>query len=290
VTDDQTQPEQGQETPPEQTPQSETSEAPPAETSEAPPAETHDTPPADVSGRERLVGALRRPHLRGQVIAAALLAVVGFAGVVQVEATQRDDDYEGWRQEDLIQLLNSLDAASQRTQSEIAQLERTRSSLQSDTNSRRAALEQARQQANVLGILAGTLPATGPGVRVTVRDPHTAVSVDHLLNGLEELRDAGAEAIEVNDTVRVVAQTALEDGPEGGIVVGGQTLTPPYTIEAIGDEHTLATALDFTGGFTDEVEDPAVGGRVVVEERDRVQISTLREPAEPQYARPSAGE
>lgn len=250
-----------------------------------------ESPPApEPTGRDRLVGALKRPRSRGQVAAAVLLAVVGFAGVVQVRANQQDDNYEGWRQQDLIQLLDSLDAASQRTESEIRQLERTRSSLQSDTNSRRAALAQAHQQADKLGILAGTLPAVGPGVRVTIHDPDGAVSTDHLLNGLEELRDAGAEAIEINNRVRVVAQTALQDDPQGGIVVGGQTVTPPYTIEAIGDQHTLARALSFTGGFIDEIQDPTVGGKVDVTELDKVEISTVREPAEPQYAQPAAGE
>jgi uncharacterized protein YlxW (UPF0749 family) len=243
-----------------------------------------DTTPS--SGRGRLLSALRRPRSRGQVTAAVLLAVVGFASVVQVQATQRDDDYEGWRQEDLIQLLNSLDAASQRAESEVAQLEQTRSSLRSDTSNRRAALEQARQQANVLGILAGTLPAEGPGIRVTVYDPKGTVGIDHLLNGLEELRDAGAEAIEINDSVREVAQTALEEAPDGGVLVGDHPVTPPYTIEAIGDEHTLAAALAFTGGFTDEVEDPTVGGRVVVKQLNDVEVATVVNPPEPQYAEP----
>lgn len=246
--------------------------------------ESSQQPPA--SGRGRLLSALRRPYSRGQVTAAVLLAVVGFASVVQVQANERDDDYEGWRQEDLIQLLNSLDAASQRAENEVAQLEQTRNSLRSDTSSRRAALEQARQQANVLGILAGTLPAVGPGVRVTVYDPKRTVGVDHLLNGLEELRDAGAEAIEINDSVRVVAQTALEEGSDGGILVDGQQVNPPYTIEAIGDEHTLAAALAFTGGFTDEVEDPSVGGKVVVKQLSNVEIATVVKPEQPQYAEP----
>ncbi len=140
----------------------------------------------------------------------------------------------------MLQLLNSLAAASERAENEVAQLEETRSSLRNNTESRQAALETARQQANVLGILAGTLPTVGPGVVVTIEDPTGAVGIDQLLNGLEELRDAGAEAIEINDTVRVVAQTSLEDG-ENGILVDGQQLSAPYTIEAIGDSHTLAT-------------------------------------------------
>jgi len=242
-----------------------------------------------VTGRARLVEALRKPGSRGQLTAAVLLAVVGFASVVQVQATEDDDVYAGMRQEDMIQLLNSLGAASERAENEIAQLEQTRSSLRNNTESREAALQIARDKANVYGILAGTLPAVGPGVVVTVEDPGGKVGVDQLLNGLEELRDAGAEAIEINDAVRVVAQTALEDG-DGGVVVDGQQLAAPYTIEAIGDPHTLSEALDFTGGFSDTIERPEIGGTVRIDEVNTVEIATTREPEPAEYADPVESE
>jgi uncharacterized protein YlxW (UPF0749 family) len=223
------------------------------------------------------------------VTAAVLLAVVGFASVVQVQATERDDDYEGMREEDLVQLLNSLSGASQRAENEIAELEQTRSSLRSDTDSRQAALEQARERASVLGILAGTLPAVGPGIVVTVKDPEGNVGIDQMLNGLEELRDAGAEAIELNDSVRVVAQTALEDG-QNGIVVDETELTPPYTVEVIGDPHTLAEALNIYSGFVDDIEGPDIGGSVTIEETTSVEVATLTEPLDPEYAEPVESE
>ncbi|HET6625428.1 MAG TPA: DUF881 domain-containing protein [Nocardioidaceae bacterium] len=235
------------------------------------------------SGRTRLLGALRKPGSRGQLTAAVLLAVVGFASVVQVQATGDDDVYAGMRQEDMLQLLNSLSAASERAENEIAQLEQTRSSLRNNTESRQAALQTARQQANVLGILAGTLPAVGPGVVITVEDPTGAVGIDQLLNGLEELRDAGAEAIEINDSVRVVAQTALEGG-DGGVVVDGQQLSAPYTIEAIGDSHTLGQSMDISGGFTDQIE--TVGGEARVKEVNTVEIASTRQPEQSKYAEP----
>jgi uncharacterized protein YlxW (UPF0749 family) len=219
------------------------------------------------------------------VTAAVLLAVVGFAAVVQVQANERDGDYEGMREEDLVQLLNSLSSASQRAENEIAELEQTRSSLRSDTDARRAALEQARERAQVLGILAGTLPAVGPGIVVTIEDPEGNVGIDLMLNGLMELRDAGAEAIEINNSVRVVAQTALEDGQDG-IVVGGTEISPPYTLEVIGDPHTMARALNIYTGFVDDVEGPNVNGEVTIEQTSSVEIATLAEPSEPEYAEP----
>lgn len=227
----------------------------------------------------------RRTGTRAQVTAALLLAVLGFAAVVQVQAVQSNDDYEGMREEDLVQLLNSLSAASQRAENEIAELEQRRSSLRSDTDSRAAILEQARQQAAVLGILAGTVPATGPGLVVRVSDPEGAMGINQLLDGLEELRNAGAEAIEINDSVRVVAQTALEDG-EDGVIVDGRQVVAPYTIEVIGDPHTLAQSLNFTGGFVEDIEGPPIGGSVVIDQVESVEIATLAEPREPEYAQP----
>lgn len=241
---------------------------------------------SDSPGRDRLLATLKKPGTRGQITAAVLLAVVGFASVVQVQANERDNDYEGMREEDLVQLLNSLASASQRAENEIDQLEQTRNSLRSDTSDNSAALEAARERASVLGILAGTLPAVGPGVVVKVQDPDGNVGIDQMLNGLEELRDSGAEAIEINNTVRVVAQTALEDG-EGGIVVDGTQLAPPYTIEAIGEPATLAGALKIFGGFVSDIEDPTtIGGQVTIEETSDVEIATLAEPQQPEFAEP----
>jgi uncharacterized protein YlxW (UPF0749 family) len=248
---------------------------------ETPPAVRTDGSP---DGRARLAAALRRPASRGQVVAGLLLAAVGFAGVTQVQANGKDDAYVGARQSDLIQYIDSLDLATQRAETQIARLQRTRDSLGNDTQARRTALARARQQAATLGILAGTVPAEGPGVRVTVTDPGAGVGTNQLIDGLQELRDAGAEVIELNDKVRVVAQTSLEDTGGGAVRVDGTVLRAPYVIEAIGDPHTLGTALDFTGGFIDEVR--AVGGRTTVRQLDTVQITTVVDPRAPSYAQP----
>lgn len=212
-----------------------------------------------------------------------LLGVLGFAAAVQIQANGRDDAYRGTRQEDLVQLLNSLAAASQRADTQLADLEETRARLQDSTEQRRTAFEQAQQQEAVLSILAGTVPTVGPGVAVTVKDPDGNVGTNELLNGLEELRDAGAEAVELNNRVRVVASTAFRDAGTG-VNVDGAQLQAPYTIEAIGAPETLAEGLDFTDGFTDNVEE--VGGSVTVTQLDTVAIDSTHEPARLDFAVP----
>ncbi len=246
------------------------------------------TPQRPPDGRDRLIASLRRPGSRAQVTAAVLLAVLGFAAVTQVKSNQQDVTYVGARQDELIALINSLSLATQRAENEIAQLEQTRNSLLNDTEARRTALERAQERAEQLGILAGTLPAVGPGVRVAISDDSGTVGASNLINGIQELRDAGAEAIEINDQVRVVAQTSFRDLPEGGVAVDGTELSPPYVIEAIGDPATLSGGLKILKGFVFEVE--RVGGEVAIEEVDTVEVTSLHESPPAQYAEPVPGE
>lgn len=229
---------------------------------------------------QRLLRALTKPG-KGQVAVAVLLAALGFAGVTQMRLYGSADAYSGLPQADLVEALNGLSAASTHAQAELAQLESTRRSLQDNSDQGAAALQHARAELNTLGILAGTAPAVGPGVRIVVHDPKGHYQVFHLLDGIEELRDAGAEAIQLNGQVRVVAQTSFKSG-NGGIVVDGRLLTAPYTLDVIGNPATLSAALSFPGGFKDEVA--VDDGTTTVTQLKSVHITVLRSAAAPQYA------
>lgn len=199
--------------------------------------------------------------------------------------TQVDNTYAGLREQDLIDVLNSLAGTTQRAESEIARLQSTRDDLLSDTGAREAALAQAQQQAASLAILAGLVPVTGPGIRVTVTEETGTVSVQSMVDTIQELRTAGAEAIQVNGEVRVVADTAVEDA-SGGLLIGGEMVTSPYVIDAIGDPHTLAdSGIDFPDGPRDLFEDD--GASVTVDELASLDIESVVEPERPGYAEPA---
>ena len=77
-----------------------------------------------------------------------------------------------------------------------------------------------------------------------------------MLEAVEELRGAGAEAMQIagasGPAVRIVASTYFADGA-GGLVVDGQTLPAPYTLTVIGPAATMQTALMIPGGVADAV-------------------------------------
>jgi uncharacterized protein YlxW (UPF0749 family) len=234
-------------------------------------------------GRERLWRALRRPARR-QLVVGLLLAVLGFAAITQMRTYQVDDTYAGYREQALIDVLNGLAGTTQRAEAELARLEETRAQLQSDTSAERAAIEQARAEADALAVLAGVVPVTGPGIRITVVEEEGQVDIDSMLDTVQEMRTAFAEAMQFNGEVRVVASTSFEAGV-GGMYVDGTFLEPPYVIDVIGDPATLHGGMTFPDGPIDQLERD--GARVRVEELQSLDIESTVEPARAQFAQPA---
>ena len=249
------------------------------ETRPEPAAETGAATP---TGRDRLVRAMRHPS-RSQVMVGVLLALLGFAAVTQVRSTEVNNSYAGYREQDLIDVLEGLAGARQRAQAEIARLDATRDELLSETDAHRAALAQAQSQAETLAILAGTVPVSGPGIRITISETTTPVDLLTVLDMIQELRSAGAEAIQFNGQVRVVADTGFEDGP-GGLYVGGQLLSPPYVVDVIGDPYRLEGGIVFPDGAVRKLE--GGGATVTVAQLERPDIDSVVEAEPPEYAEP----
>ena len=90
-------------------------------------------------GRERLRRALVRPSRR-QLVVAVLLAVFGFAFVVQVRDTAANDTYAGLRESELVEVLDGLTGTAERARREVDRLEARRDELSDENQARFAAL------------------------------------------------------------------------------------------------------------------------------------------------------
>ena len=218
------------------------------------------------------------------VTVGVLLGILGLAMVAQINEKDTDD-YSNVRGEDLVELLKSLDAANERIGTQIDELTATRNGLLNSTQLSEKAEKQAKLRAEQLAILAGTSGATGPGVEVVIDDPNKDIDASALLDAVEKLRDAGAEAIAINGVARVIAQTYfLDDDDE--IRVGGREIKRPYRIEAIGNASTLDGAVRFPDGLIDGIS--TRGGTATVTKQDKVTITALADVKAPEYARPSS--
>ena len=223
-------------------------------------------------GWRRLRNVFFAKPSRDQLLIAVLCAVLGFVVVQQVSIFNSDEVLATARSEDLVQILDSLDQRNQRLDSELTTLKDTKARLESGQDAATTAAKERQVRDAELGILAGTLAAQGPGVVVTMTGPVTS---SLLLDAVQELRDAGAEAIQINQ-VRVVAQTAFETGANDEVVVGGVTIgkgSGTYRLTAIGDSATLASSLRIPGGVVESARTDGV--KVVIVEKSEVKVSAV---------------
>ncbi|MER6225680.1 DUF881 domain-containing protein [Streptomyces sp. 900105755] len=258
-------------------------EVPPA----APEAESAvPDPQARVTGRERLFQGLWPPRVsRAQLIVAVLLFGLGFGLAVQVASNSDSDSaLRGARQEDLVRILDELDDRTQRLEDEKTGLEKQRQELQSSSDQAAEARRQTAEKERQLGILAGTVAAQGPGITMTVDDPKGTVQADMLLDAIQELRAAGAEAIQV-DGVRVIAGTYLTDSGKS-VSVDGNKITQPYVFKVIGKPQDLEPALNIPGGVVQTLEKEQA--TVTVERSAKIVVDALRPAKQPDYARSSS--
>jgi uncharacterized protein YlxW (UPF0749 family) len=236
-------------------------------------------------GIRLLTTALRRPHPRGtRLMIALLLGLLGFFAVVQLRLQAGNGGLQNARQSDLIRVLDDLNAKSDRLAGEISDLENRRAQLASGSNAGKAALAEALKRKSVLGILSGTVPAHGPGVTLRIADPAKKVDAAVLLDTLEELRDAGAEAVQING-VRVVAGTSFLDVAAGQIRIDGHLINPPYLYVVIGDPDTLDPALRIPGGVFAVLDER--GATPTLQSAPDVVVDAVRPAAAPQYSRPT---
>lgn len=234
-------------------------------------------------------GLSRLRRSRAGAVVGILAALLGFGIVVQARSTEGSGSQASSREEDLVRILDDLDSRQNRLRAEIANLQATRQQLSSGNAGSDAALAESRRRLQNLGLLAGTVPAAGPGLQITITDTKGQLTADVVLDAIEELRGAGAEGIQMSDAtgtkVRIVVSSYFLDGQDG-INVDGHTLKSPYTVLVIGDPSTLQTALKIPGGVVDTVGQQ--GAKIDIQQRDTVSVSALRAPTTPQYARPTS--
>ena len=123
-----------------------------------------------------------------------------------------------------------------------------------------------QNELRTLNALIGALDVNGEGVVITLADNSTVTNqtigiFDNISNYLihdtdlimlvNELKNAGAEAISINDE-RIISTTSITcDGTV--VLVNGNKLSSPFTIKAIGSPALILGAIQRTGGFLEEL-------------------------------------
>ena len=220
--------------------------------------------------RFRLKRTLSPQRSGTQVVITILFVALGFTLTAAVSGSANDSILANARQSDLVSLLDDLAQREARLEAENSRLEAARETLLGGDEY--SALNEAKRRADALGVLAGSETIVGSGVNIDITGNLTAGT---LIDAIQELRDAGATAIQISDrslAVRLVASSWFADS-DSGVTVSGTALQVPITISVIGDATVLGPAMEIPGGLVDTVG--SGGGIVTITESDSVDISAI---------------
>lgn len=220
--------------------------------------------------RFRLKRSLTPQRSGTQVVITVLFLVLGFTLTAAVSGNANDSILANARQSDLVSLLDDLAQREARLEAENTRLENARETLLGGDEY--SALNEAKRRADALGVLAGSETIVGTGIEVTISGNLTAST---LIDAIQELRDAGAVAIQISDrglAVRLVANSWFADS-SSGITISGTALQVPIILSVIGDPAVLIPAIEIPGGLVDNVG--SGGGEVTITESQNVDISAI---------------
>lgn len=120
-------------------------------------------------------------------------------------------------------------------------------------------------------LVVGKTDVYGEGVIVTLNDGEKEIQAWDLIDLVNELKYAGAEAIEING-VRIINTTEIVDLRNYSYInVGQQRIEAPYVVKAIGNLDYLSSILNLKdSGFVDRYKNS--GKSVKMETSKKVQI------------------
>jgi uncharacterized protein YlxW (UPF0749 family) len=215
-----------------------------------------------------------------QVSLFAVALIIGLLLVGQLRSQARPIELSSLSAQELSQLIETLSAGNlelseglDELRAQIRDYEQAAIEGQSDT----AISEEA-----LLGISAfgGLVGVEGQGIRMMAEGSFDPVAVNDLIH---ELRNAGAEAIAIDD-IRITARSVAVLGTSS-IEIDGIAIGPTFELRAIGSPDGLQAAIERPGGILSLYEQ-SIDARFTLSHVDRLVLPPTRRDLIPAAARP----
>ncbi len=200
---------------------------------------------------------------KSKIAVAITIGIMSFMMIyvmlIQISIASDDDreEVEFLRETELKELLTSYKARYEETNEKIVEAKEKIDEYKKDEKTEEDAIELLEEEVKQAKMLLGYTDVVGEGIVVTMENniiydegESAIVSASDIIELVNELKLAGAEAISVNDE-RIISRTDIFDVAAPFIHVNGQRKTSPFVIKAIGDIKYLESALKIKGGFLD---------------------------------------
>ena len=220
--------------------------------------------------------------VRNQLTVAVVAAILGLLVVIQLRGQTGGSELQSMTAQELTSIVANQNAGNDRLRAEVTTLQNQLAELQADRANGATSVGQIESELGRIRAWTGLDPIAGRGVQITISGEIDAGAVDDLLN---ELRNAGAEAIAIDD-VRVIARTSI-NGVPGSLDIDGLLLRDPFTIRAIGRPEALVGSLTRVGGIIAQLAATNPAATVEVEPVDKpMTLPATKRNLVPDHGRP----
>lgn len=188
--------------------------------------------------------------------------VVNETDIAQIE-TMREDELE----KAVTQWKEKYEEAAEKLTQTNQKIQEYDKRMQSNTETKELIEKELKETEKSFGMTS----VTGDGIIITLTDTEEkSYEAMDLLNLINELRLAGAEAISINNE-RIINITDIVDISSRYIKINSEIVSSPYTVKVIGDKTYLKSALTIKNGYYDLKQKE--GYQIDIQEKNNIQIN-----------------
>jgi uncharacterized protein YlxW (UPF0749 family) len=206
--------------------------------------------------------------------------IIGLLLVGQLRSQARPIELSNLSAQELAELIETLNASNVELN---AGLDELRTQIRDyESAAVQGQSDSAISEEVLLGIaaLGGLAGVEGQGIRIAAEGSFDPIAVNDLIH---ELRNAGAEAIAVDD-IRITARSVAVLGTSA-IEIDGVPIGPSFEISAIGSPDGLQAAIERPGGILSLYEQ-SIDARFTVSQENRLLVPATERDLIPAAARP----
>ena len=207
-------------------------------------------------------------------IACFLLVMIMF---MQLKIVYETDitSIETMREEELREQLANWKLKYEEVEEQYSEISETLNKYKEESSSDAQTRENLEEELEKIQLILGLTDVKGQGIAIELEEGEETegkIKADELMIIVNYLKNAGAEAIEINGQ-RIVNSTFFVDiGRYSSYMkINGQRVTAPYTIYAIGEPDYLKSALVGKGGYAEKITN--WGQKINIETIRRITIS-----------------
>jgi uncharacterized protein YlxW (UPF0749 family) len=175
--------------------------------------------------------------------------LIGVLGVGQLNSQARPTEISTLSAQELSTLIETLTTRNRELRTGLADIREQLREYEVSGPQGQSALQVSREDLRRITAFGGLAAVDGQGIVMEVDGDLDAIALNDLIN---ELRNAGAEAIAVDD-VRITARSVATQGPRS-LQIDGVDVGRDFTLRAIGSPDGLLGAMERPGGIISQLK------------------------------------